>query len=144
MVFLQGPKQAPGVSNDLIIRKPAYLCTLSPKKMWMCFLLSLLCLNSLHTSADYIFVNLSFYLPNRCALWWEMPKHTLEAMMVISLAEADGLPRIDHSLADTLSFWYRYNCLHPGPWLSGYLTNRKVVISPAVYRDRMTRRENKH
>lgn len=110
MVSLQGPRQPPGVSNDLIIQKPAYLSTLAPKKMWICFLLSLLCFNSLHTSADYIFVNLSFYLPNRCMLWWEMPKHTLEAMMVISLAEADGLPRI--------SPWNQWNARK---WLAGEL-----------------------
>lgn len=110
MVFLQGPRQPPGVSNDLIIQKPAYLSPLTPKKMWICFLLSLLCFDSLHTSADYIFVNLSFYLPNRCMLWWEMPKHTLEAMMVISLAEADGLPRI--------SPWNQRNARK---WLAGEL-----------------------
>lgn len=120
MVFLQGPRQPPGVSNDLIIQKPAYLSTLTPKKMWICFLLSLLCFDSLHTSADYIFVNLSFYLPNRCMLWWEMPKHTLEAMMVISLAEADGLPRI--------SPWNQWNArndwLGSSPTLSGALEKR--------------------
>lgn len=95
MVFLQGLRQPPGVSNDLDRQKPACLSTLprSPQ-IWIGFLLSLLCRNSLHTSADYLFVNLSFYLPNRCVQWWEMPKHTLEAMMVICLAEADGLPRI--------------------------------------------------
>ena len=110
MVFLQGLRQPPGVSNDLIIQKPAYLSTLSPKKIWICFLLSLLCLNSLHTSADYIFVNLSFYLPNRCMLWWEILKHTLGAMMVISLAEADGLPPI--------SPWNQWNARK---WLAGEL-----------------------
>lgn len=110
MVFLQGLRQPPGVSNDLIIQKPAYLSTLSPKKIWICFLLSLLCLNSLHTSADYIFVNLSFYLPNRCMRWWEILKHTLGAMMVISLAKADGLPPI--------SPWNQWNARK---WLAGEL-----------------------
>lgn len=109
-VFLQGLRQPPGVSNDLIIQKPAYLSTLSPKKIWICFLLSLLCLNSLHTSADYIFVNLSFYLPNRRMLWWEILKPTLGAMTVISLAEADGLPRI--------SPWNQWNARK---WLAGEL-----------------------
>lgn len=108
MVFLQGPRQPPGVSNDLIIQKPAYLSLLTPKKMWLCFLLSLLCPNSLHASADYVFVNLSFYLPNRCMLWWKMPKHTLEAMIVISLAEADGLPRVPP--------WNQWNARE---WLAG-------------------------
>lgn len=64
--------------------------------------------------------------------------------MYLCIGKRSCVNWLDYFLVDILFFWYRYNCLYFGFWLSGYLINRKVVILLVVYRDRMIRRENKY
>lgn len=77
----------------------------------------------IHLLITYLQISL-FYLPNRCLLWWDIPKHELETTMVISLVEAGGLPPIPP--------WSTWNA---GEWLAGELFHIVTSIGKEKARD---------